>query len=297
MTDIQNPSFEEAGAGPGEALGWTLITSVANQEFALFDGVGYEDFELWHAFIENSDSFIEATFGVIDAAEDFEKLWGPFDGSDPKFGVLVPPIGYPGNQGFLFELGQTADAEFFGSGGAESFEVGWGQDTPLFSWDDVDSELAIFDSGLTFENFEEGWGNDDYIFEFAPIQLDDASFYFQTPRTFDSFEDALPFEDIGQILLPQVGLYTASLNGNPFSYTALGGDNTEDIAVGIIDRITNSSLKFSASLLTASRIGFINNDPNQDLTTVISGPTQGTVALVTDEFKQDFWLLPDKGII
>lgn len=298
---FDNPSFEIAGDSPGQAASWTLSTSVAAWEVSAFtnvDGVliGFEDFTVSSGA---DDPLTGATFGIGGTIESFEKLWGPFDGSDPSFPTLVPDIGYPENAGFLFALGQAEDIIFHPFGDSfDDFE--WSVEVGLLEqWDDdVDAEAAEFDGAVDAESFEEGWGNTDYLFELTPVDATSATFGLSSPVAFESFEDAIEFDDVVRIVSAEVDqTYKLILNGVTFSFLFLAGDEAT-IASGLIADVSNSSSKFTAATWDGNTdtIGVRVEDVNLSLTTKITGPTIDSVALISKELRQDYWLLPDKTV-
>ncbi|ADO70298.1 hypothetical protein [Stigmatella aurantiaca] len=135
---LLNPSFEDAGARPGEAAHWTL-TAVTRLEALAGFGVpeeACEDFERWYVWrAALSDVSVALAFfsGQREGFESFARGWD--------------------NDGFLFELppAQLVPHHFEG----QAVET-WGQGPFLADWVDVTSVLGHFNNSPR-EDFEQRW--------------------------------------------------------------------------------------------------------------------------------------------
>ena len=160
---VSNPSFEDAGAMPGQAEHWTLITSVAGRRIAGFGPSphrAWEDFERWCELLERFDDLavVIARFGPARRRyENFEAGWN--------------------NDIYLFELptGQLETA-IFGGREVEDFESGWSNDPFAWRWSDVAGVTGVFGGG-PFEDFEEGWrDNENYKWSWSAVASQTAGF-------------------------------------------------------------------------------------------------------------------------
>ena len=128
---ISNPSFEEVGALPGEAAGWTLTCVCTAEQAAGFGPPpesAREDFERWLAWMDGfgEGDLVFALFDALpEAREDFEEGFA----NETWLGAWHP--------GF-------AEACVFGDDVAESFDAGWATDAWARGWDEVASEAAAF---------------------------------------------------------------------------------------------------------------------------------------------------------
>ena len=142
---IVNPSFEDAGAEPGQAQHWTLTTSVAGQRIAGFGPApdeAWEGFERWFELLTEfaAGSLALALFDPLaEGHEDFEEAWS--------------------NDLYLTELpsGQVITAPF-GGGAVEDMEDGWSNVPYALDWSAVTATTDIFD-GEPREDFEDAWRN------------------------------------------------------------------------------------------------------------------------------------------
>ena len=160
---ILNPSFEDAGAEPGLAEHWTLMSHVAGQRVAGFGPPphrGWEDFERW---FEHLASFPPGALAiaffdpVAEGFEDFEEAWD--------------------NDFYLTELpsGQVITAPFGGSA-VEDMEDGWSNEPYALGWNDVTASTAVFD-GEPREDFEDEWrNNQSYAWLWAALTTQTALF-------------------------------------------------------------------------------------------------------------------------
>lgn len=160
---IQNPSFEDAGALPGEAEHWTLHTTASLERIAGFGPSPYEaweDFERWFELRDDFDllTIAIAYFDLVDERqEDFEEGWS--------------------NDIYLLELptGQMVTA-LFGGGEVEDLETGWSNVPYATTWDAVASVVGIFD-GESREDFEDQWrSNQSYTWVWSAVTSQTALF-------------------------------------------------------------------------------------------------------------------------
>lgn len=171
---ITNPSFEVAGTGIGEALGWTWTHVTANPPW-IAEGfeVGWGTDPLIDALIDPAhdpanantevDVFAEGS-GSPEPAESFEARW------------LLPVTPPPSDLGnalslFAWEAGQTA---FFATVlTAEAFEQGWsGNERSLFAFDLPIAQLAAHAT----ESFEGAWANDGFLWSLPAGHFTAANF-------------------------------------------------------------------------------------------------------------------------
>ncbi|MBK7078488.1 MAG: hypothetical protein IPH44_40110 [Myxococcales bacterium] len=174
---ILNPSFEDAGALPGEAEHWALSAVTSLEEIAGFGTApeeAWEDFERWFALLASLDD-VTVVLAFFDSAlkgyEEFDSGWA--------------------NAVYLYDLppAQLVTASFDGLA-AEECETGW-SNVPLrarvgrrhrrdgvfdgepredfedqwrsnqlyaWTWAAVTSSTAMFDAGAqAVEDFNNGW--------------------------------------------------------------------------------------------------------------------------------------------
>ncbi|MBX3249394.1 MAG: hypothetical protein KF901_19615 [Myxococcales bacterium] len=173
---LLNPSFEDAGALPGEAEHWTL-TAVTSLEVLAGFGVapedGWEDFERWYARLASLDD-VTVVLAFFDSAlkgfEEFESGWA--------------------NVVYLYELppAQLVTATFDGNA-AEDCETGWSNVPYARDWADVASATGVFD-GEPREDFEDEWrGNQSYAWTWAAVTASAAMFDAGT-QAVEDFENA-----------------------------------------------------------------------------------------------------------
>lgn len=143
---LLNPSFEDAGALPGEAAHWTLIAVTQLSTIAGFGGapeLAWETFDWGPWFGSLADVPVTRMFFGANGFENFEVGW--------LAGVYVN----------AFSPAQLVAASFGGMG-HEDFETGWLSTPYLRTWAEVSATAALFD-GEPLEDFEEGWrGNETY---------------------------------------------------------------------------------------------------------------------------------------
>ena len=160
---IANPSFEDAGAAPGQAEHWTLRTSASLERIAGFGPDPYrawEDFDRWFDLVLSlgpGDVVLAFFDPLAEGYEDFEEGWS--------------------NDLYLTELpsGQVVTAPF-GGGAVEDMEDGWDNTAYAWSWDDVGSVTGSFD-GEPREDFEDQWaGNQSYAWSWGSVSSAAAMF-------------------------------------------------------------------------------------------------------------------------
>lgn len=153
---ILNPSFEDAGAAPGEAEHWTLVTATALERIA---GFGPAPHEAWDGFDRWFDLALVFADGALalaffdplaEGVEDFNEAWA--------------------NDLYLTELptGQVIVAPF-GGGAVEDMEGGWANVPYATAWEDVAGVIGQFD-GEPREDFEDQWRSNQafiWAWEFA----------------------------------------------------------------------------------------------------------------------------------
>lgn len=140
---ILNPSFEDAGAQPGEAEHWTLVTVTSLERVAGFGPAphaAWDGFERWFdpvVAFGDGDVAIGLFDPLAEGHEDFEDAWA--------------------NDLFLTELptGQIITAPF-GGGAVEDMEDGWANVSYATAWEEVAAVVGAFD-GEPREDFEEQW--------------------------------------------------------------------------------------------------------------------------------------------
>ena len=145
---LANPRFLDAGAAPGEALGWTLQTLVAGRRAAAFGpdpARAVEDFERWSAFfpVFDESAAVRAFFAPVSLGyEDFERSWS--------------------NDVFLAELsgGASEACRFGGAAAVEDFLAGWVDAEPFAGWVDVSGVQGAFPGGAA-ETFEMAWSHNE----------------------------------------------------------------------------------------------------------------------------------------
>lgn len=175
---VLNPSFEDAGALPGEAAHWTLAAITSRQRIAGFGPepyAGWEDFERWSELLASlaEADVVLAFFDVLaEGREDFEEGW-----DNDLFLVELPP-------------GQTVTATF-GAGAVEDLEDGWANDAYAWAWTDVASTPGVFD-GEPREDYEDQWqGNESFAWSWAQAVGVSANFDGGT-QTRERFEGVWP---------------------------------------------------------------------------------------------------------
>jgi hypothetical protein len=183
MNPVVNPSFEEAGLNPGEALGWTLSSLATVEEWAAFGTSprrAVEDFGEW-------DGTEGAIFAFV-PAHIVSAFFGPASKPEESFDA-----GW-GNDTFLLDLGSTpTEAAEFDVGSpvpVEKFLEWLGGGAWASSWNDVSEEHALFGpSSLSVETFDEGWqGNEGAVFSWGSV-LAEAALFDTTPEAVEDFDE------------------------------------------------------------------------------------------------------------
>jgi hypothetical protein len=142
---LLNPSFEVAGALPGEAQHWVLVSVTSLESIAGFGAAperACEDFEGWLSFwgALADVAVVRAFFDVAaEGYEDFAEGW-----ATDLYLLELPPA-------------QLAQASF-GPGDVEACEVGWANSLFATEWSAVVGAVAVFD-GESREDFEDQWSS------------------------------------------------------------------------------------------------------------------------------------------
>lgn len=310
---ITNPDFETAGTDPGEADGWTITAATVTPfEVAGFDGdtLGYEGFESgWGLLLlEFTDADLEVADFVGEPVDDFERAWGPFDGSDANYATKVLVAANLGdNTGFIFDFSLLAAAEFDSAivgQNFEDFEDGW-PDNENFVFDFVgaptDLTPASFDVAVPedVEDFEEEWNsNESFKFAFVGLgtDLEAASFDAAVPQDFEDFEEVVDGDEIFEVVTGVAGDWLIEINGTEFTYPSVGAGTTT-IRNGLRDAINNGNLQVLASNGPGTDQVLIKNLSTQFTPLVVRGqaPAGGTITRVTEAERADSWLQPLLG--
>ena len=176
---ILNANFEDAGANPGEAAHWQLVTYVARHRVAAFGPAPYrawEDFERWveRKLAWTDGDLARAFFDPrLEGFENFEDAWDNSCYFAALPTGLVESCSFSGRPDETFAIGWgndtfhaswagvSAESGFFDTKPVEDFAL-WGHDESYFSaWALVNSAAALFDPGTSstpnFETFETGW--------------------------------------------------------------------------------------------------------------------------------------------
>jgi len=160
---ISNPSYEDAGAAPGQAEHWTMSTAAALERIAGFGPDpfrAWEDFERWFELVLSlgaGDVALAFFDPLAEGYEDFEEAWA--------------------NDIYMTELpsGQVVTAPF-GGGAVEDLENGWSNDAYAWAWGEVAGVTGIFD-GEPREDFEDQWrSNQSYAWSWGSVTSQAAMF-------------------------------------------------------------------------------------------------------------------------
>ena len=180
MNPVVNPSFEQPGAIPGEAQGWTMTSVATVEEWAAFGPWAVEAFDAW----DGTEAFIFAFAPAhLQAA-----VFGPASKGQESFDA-----GW-GNDTFLFDLASTpTEAAEFDAGSplqVESFIDWLAGGVWADSWEDVTGKTAIFGpAAMPIETYEEGWANNEgAVFSWAGV-LSQAANFDTTPEPVEDFEE------------------------------------------------------------------------------------------------------------
>ena len=176
---FQNLGFEEAGAAPGLAEGWTLAQLASVEEIAGYGSPErpQEDFERGWSNDDFLFSLAQEVIGpalyddVPESIEDFEEGWSQ-------------------NEAFVRELGSVEAADYDPGAGTklvEDFDGLWaGNEAFLFAF--APSDLT----GIPTEAFEAGWrGNESFLFAVGASDVSAASY--------DAAGAAEPVEDFEEL--------------------------------------------------------------------------------------------------
>ena len=160
---ISNPSFEDAGAAPGQADHWTMRSAAALERIAGFGPDpfrAWEDFERWFDLVLSlgpGDVALAFFDPLAEGYEDFEEAWA--------------------NDLYMTELpsGQIVTAPF-GGGAVEDVETGWNNDAYAWAWEEVAGVTGNFD-GEPREDFEDQWrSNQSYAGSWGAVSSQTAMF-------------------------------------------------------------------------------------------------------------------------
>jgi hypothetical protein len=176
----ENLSFEEQGAGPGLAAGWTFASTATAEEHATFatnDGGERAGETFEHGW---SDPFVS----------NFDDVAGPAAEYSADFFVTPKAredfeVGWATDQALVTELGATIAAEYGGQA-FEAFETDWATSQAFVTSLD---ELGTVSAGV--ETFATGWQNDGYA----------TSLVGGTPADYDGL-DGQPVEDFEETFVP-----------------------------------------------------------------------------------------------
>ena len=151
---ILNPSFEDAGAQPGEAEHWTIQTVAGRERIAGFGPAPHEAWEGFERWFDLALAFADGDLAIAlfdplaEGHEDFNEAWG--------------------NDLYLWELptGQIITAPF-GGGAVEDMEDGWSNVPYATAWEEVAGVIGLFDAEPR-EDFEEQWdSNESFIWDWG----------------------------------------------------------------------------------------------------------------------------------
>ena len=160
---ISNPSFEDAGAAPGQAEHWTMRTAAALERIAGFGPDphrAWEDFERWFDLVLSlgpGDVALAFFDPLAEGFEDFEEAWA--------------------NDLYMTELptGLVVTAPF-GGGAVEDLEEGWDNVPYARAWEEVAGVTGVFDSEPR-EDFEDQWrSNQSYAWSWGSVTSATAMF-------------------------------------------------------------------------------------------------------------------------
>lgn len=187
MASINNTSFEDEGAAPGEAASWGVSLPSGAQDIAEFSGAPYESFEVGFDN-DGSQSELELSNLIMCLFATHAEYQGGFMPRETfEFGWMEPQApnyyGAPWNHDSRsrfddesIELGPfdtfedswsnegaqegLADADLEMMDEIDSFETAWGAVGAIdaFTWpaDPAQLEFAVF-GGADQENFSNGW--------------------------------------------------------------------------------------------------------------------------------------------
>jgi hypothetical protein len=208
---LQFPSSATGQALPGTAQGWTVTSTAGELEVGGFGSSPELPFE---SFESGWDVFVLGDFVLAGAFVDsFESGWDTLVTSG------------------LFEAGMFSGLL------AESFESGW----------------LVYTVGMTFapgvfgallaESFETGWE----VTGASEPALYTAGMFNDGASVFDSFEDTTAATHVVTVTTVFVGqLYTVRIDGTPYGYVAQGGDDENDVATELVNKL-NADTQVSAA--------------------------------------------------
>ncbi len=167
-----NLSFEDAGASPGLALGWTYSTRATPFVIAAYGMLA----EPWENFEREWLSNQNYVFNFAGLAADYQTLH-----LTPKPVENFEEF-WDSNQAYLFAL----------AGAAADYDVGTPQNFEDFEeeWSSNESYVYDFSAAATFtEDFESGWDtNEAYVYDFTGT----AAMYDSGSNAFENFEGTWP---------------------------------------------------------------------------------------------------------
>lgn len=317
---ITNPDFETAGTDPGEADGWVVTSSVATTfEVAGFDGdtLGFEAYESgWGALsLEFLDSDLEAAEFENEPVEDYERVWGPFDGSDPNYATAVlAAANFGENTGFIFEFSLLASAQFDSAIVGQNFEdyadgwvLGGPTDVPVLAFvgAPVDLTPAAFGTGLAdVEDYETEWlSNQTFIFNFVGIgtDLEAAEFGAIAPTAVEDYEDSdVDGDEVITVVTGVIGTYGVEINGHLVEFPSTLNADLTHVRDGLLTALQNANpslFDVSAVARIGTQIVLKNLSTNiTPFTLKLVNPPGGEIERQTDLFTPDRWLQPLLGL-
>ena len=313
---ITNPDFETEDPGvPGGALGWSLSATTSVFEVAGFDGdtLGFEAYESgWGALsLEFLEADLEAAEFENEEVEDYERVWGPFDGTDSNYATKVLAAANLGdNSGFIFEFSLLAAAQFDSAivgQNFEDYEEGWSaNENYVFAFVGIgtDLEAAVFDVAVpqNFEDYEEEWSPSPPLFDFVGIgtDLEAALFGVSTPDTFEDYESEgspIDGDEVLNVLTGVIDTYIVTINGVEISFPSTMAGDVGHVRDGMRAAINAST---AIDVLATDRIGaqiVLKNLSTQftPMTLGITNPASGEIERLTPLFLEDRWLQPLLG--
>lgn len=307
-----NLDFETAGTDPGEAAGWVISSTTSTVfEVAGFDGdtLGFEAYEsgwgsLLLAFLDSDLATAEFENEPI---EDYERVWGPFDGSDPNYATKVQAAANFGdNAGFIFDFSLLAAAQFDSAivgQNFEDYEDGWpDNESFVFNFVGVPTDLApaLFGTGLDLEEgYENEWqSNESFKFNFVGIgtDLEAALFDATVPQTVEDYEEVIDGDEVFEITVGIAGDWLLEIDGVIYTFPS-GGADTTTIRNGLRDAVNNGNQQVLASNGPGTDQVLIKNLSTDLNPRSMKGtaPGGGTIERVTEASRVDFWLQPLLG--
>lgn len=232
MALFSNLGFEDAGASPGLADGWTSAFTAAAAVFADFSGGA-------PAAPTPVEGF-ESGWGN----DDYLKVLAPGDVTAAEFNTGLNAAAYESfevewnNDLYLLAVGAATGAVFDDGWDFESFENGWDNDTYLSVLGPGDVTAASFTGGAAYESFESAWGNDTYLTSLGPGDVTAASFD-EGANAFEGFAALIaPFSFSVSSSVFQAAAHPLS-NGNRVVFTGPG--LPAEITVGLTYYVVNKN--------------------------------------------------------